>query len=963
MIQLKNRTEYSFKTAYGPLKKVLATNQGNAAGICDRHGTWGHVQWDKECKALGIKPIFGVELAVVDDMFEMEKQGINYMSFIAKNNEGLSEIYKLTSTATEYSYYVPRIDYNLVNEISENVIILSGNNPDLKNFKPRINRYIELSPSSNKKTIKDSVFEGHFLLAVSDNYYPTPEDEAVYQIAMSQSRTPTKKNKSRVMTAPMHTHDMHIVLDHVLSDIWSGIFRGIDNANNAIDNTKSIAGMCNVELPKAEMVKPEVKLKLMPMCFEGAKKRNIDIDVDPYKSRLIKELNLIKEKDFEDYFFVVADLIDYCKQHMLVGPARGSSCGSLVCFLLGITDIDPLPYDLLFERFIDVNRKDYPDIDIDFPDNKRDMVFKYLQQKYGHDCVSKLGSISKYKPKSSIIKTIKALDIPPWEVNDFKDSIDEKDKGDSSLGSAIDEAFATTELGAKTLKKYPHLAIAGTLEGHCSHTGEHAAAMIVTAKPINTYCSLDNRTGAAMIDKDDAEVIDLLKIDVLGLRTLSVIEDCLDQIKWSNSDLLAYRLDDEAVFDVLNQGKFSGIFQFEGATLQNLCSQMTVESFEDMVCLTALARPGPLESGGSAEFVKRRTGRSQVTHMHPMTKPITENTYGVIVYQEQIMRIAREVGGMSWPDVSKLRKAMAKSLGKEAFEKFYDTFREGALENGLKVEEIDLIWGQINKAGSYAFNRSHSVAYGLVSYWCALLKAKFPLEYAVSCLRHPKDDDQLIPILRELDAEGFKYKAFDKDKSEVNWSVQDGLLVGGLIGIKGIGQKMAADIMKRRAEGKELTKAQWNKINNPTTPYDTIYEAQSLWGHILDDPASYNITSQFTALSTITDQSSGDVVFIAKITELNQRDLNSTENLKRRNGQKQRGQTTYLSFKAADDTSEIFCGVNNYNFIQYGKPLVDNGKGQWYIFKGFCKPGFRKVHIKRWKKLDGEDYQKESQFR
>ncbi len=212
---------------------------------------------------------------------------------------------------------------------------------------------------------------------------------------------------------------------------------------------------------------------------------------EPYKSRLKRELDLINEKDFEDYFFVVADLVSYCKKSMLVGPARGSSCGSLVCYLLGITDIDPIPYDLLFERFIDINRKDLPDIDIDFPDNKRDMVFDYLQQRYGHDCVSKLGSISKYKPKSTIIKAAKALEIPIWAINDFKDSIDEKEKGSSSLGGAIQEAFESTDLGQATLKKHPELAIAGVLEGHCSHTGEHAAAMVVTDQPISNYCALD----------------------------------------------------------------------------------------------------------------------------------------------------------------------------------------------------------------------------------------------------------------------------------------------------------------------------------------------------------------------------------------------------------------------------------------------------------------------------------------
>ncbi len=424
-----------------------------------------------------------------------------------------------------------------------------------------------------------------------------------------------------------------------------------------------------------------------------------------------------------------------------------------------------------------------------------------------------------------------------------------------------------------------------------------------------------------MVDKDDAETIDLLKIDVLGLRTLRVIEDCLGQVGWSNEDLLAYRLDDQAVFDVFNNKRFSGIFQFEGQTLQGLCGQMVIEGFEDIVSLTALARPAPLESGGSLEFVKRRTGKSQVIHLHSTTEPITKLTQGIIVYQEQIMRICREVGQMSWPDVSKVRKVMAKSLGNEALAKFEGMFTEGAIKNGLTKEEAGFIWNQINKAGGYAFNRSHSVAYGLVSYWCALLKAKFPLEFAVACLKNPKDDEQMVPILRELDKEGFKYKAFDKEKSQLNWSVQDGVLVGGLIGIKGVGEKMANAILDKRKNGEELTKGQFNKINNPVTPYDTIYEAHDKFGHIYQNPADYNVASKLTPISEITDDSTGEFVFIAKVIEINQKDLNSADNLKRRNGQKKMGQTAYLSIKVVDDSGEIFCGVNNVNFVKYGKPF------------------------------------------
>jgi len=305
MIQIKNRTEYSFKTAYAPIKKVLQTKQEVAAGICDRHGTWGHVQWEKECKAAGLKPIFGVELAVVDSVHKREKQAINYMSFIAQNNEALSEIYRLTTTAHEYFYYVPIIDYSIIDELSNDVFILSGNNPDLERFKPSCSRFFEISPSSNVLIIGQAIKDGHKLVSTSDNYFCVPEDKPAYEIAMGAPR----------MSADLHTYDMHIVDEFDLRLQWAKL------VDEGLKGNDYIAKLCDVELPKVQMVKPEVDQTLYAMCYQGGTKRNINLEKEPYKSRLKRELDLIEKKDFEDYFFVVADLVNYCKRHMLVGPA------------------------------------------------------------------------------------------------------------------------------------------------------------------------------------------------------------------------------------------------------------------------------------------------------------------------------------------------------------------------------------------------------------------------------------------------------------------------------------------------------------------------------------------------------------------------------------------------------------------------------------------------------------------
>lgn len=937
LTQLKNRTEHSHRIAYGKLESVIDCQKTNAAAITDKNGTWGHVRWSKLCKAKGIKPIFGAEIAVVRDMELREKQPANGMTFLAMNNDGLKELYELVTLSTEKFYYFPRLDYNCVADLLKtgNLVCLSGSSPDFSMIRPGMkNFYIELNQLCPKFFIGNAKKLGYKLVATGDNLYPRPQDKAAYEIVIGENRI------SR--TAPGHIIDAWEWME-----IWP-------DQEQAISVADEIAEMCCASLPSAEMVHPVVDKTLKEMCIDGAKQLGIDLKNEIYKQRLKRELDLIKEKKFEDYFYVVADMVNYAREHMLVGPARGSSCGSLVCYLIGITGIDPIPYDLLFERFIDINREDYPDIDIDFQDDKREMVFEYMRQKYGHDRVSRLGTISVFKAKSAITDVAKQLRIPTWEVQDLKDSIIERSTGDSRAAFCILDTFEQLDIGRKTLEKYPELRYSADLEGHARHTGVHAAGIVVTAHPITNYCAVNQQTGAVMLDKYDAEKLNLLKIDALGLRTLSVIQDTLDQVGWTRQDLQKYKLDDQKAFDILNQSKFSGIFQFEGYALQSVTKQLDISTLEDIVSITALARPGPLSSGGATEFIKRRMKQSETTYLHPMAEGITKVTFGVIVYQEQVMQIAREVGGLSWEDVSQLRKAMSKSLGKEFFDKYWEKFKVGAANNKIEESQAKVIWDNINTMGSWAFNRSHAVAYGLMSYWCCVMKAHFPLEFAASCLRNAKDDDQSVKILRELVNEGYDYKPYDAKHSKINWSVQEGKLIGGLISIKGVGAKLAESIIRKRESGAKMTAREERLLAEGTTPWDSVFEARDLWGHVKKNPAKYGIESKLVNLDDIKQDSDGMFVFVAKLTEKNLRDHNEIQNLAKRGGKRMEGQTLFLNITVEDDTSSMICTINKHRYIQYGLPIVEEGKiGDWYLIKGENKRGFRKIHIYRWKKLTG----------
>jgi DNA-directed DNA polymerase III PolC len=486
---------------------------------------------------------------------------------------------------------------------------------------------------------------------------------------------------------------------------------------------------------------------------------------------------MIKEKGFEDYFYVIADLVAAAKKVMLVGPARGSSAGSLVCYLLGITDVDPIVHDLMFERFIDITRADLPDIDIDFQDTKRELVIKHLVRKYGQERVGRLGTINRMKAKSALGAVAKQINVPPWEINDVKEAVIERKGGDARAAFCVMDALDTLDVGKALLEKYPAMRNAAYLENHASHSGMHAAGVVVTNDRLSKYGTID-RSGTIQLDKKDAEAINLLKIDALGLRTLSVIQDCLDQIGKEREWLVEYPLDDVEAFAVFNEERYAGVFQFEGYALQSLTRQMKVKEFNDIVAITALARPGPLHCGAATEYIERRTGQMETVHLHRLAEPITTSTYGTVIYQEQVMAIGRVLGQLSWEDVSELRKAMSKSLGDEFFNKYWVKFEVGAVAQGIDSKEARSIWDKICTFGSWAFNKSHAVSYGLVSYWCAVLKAHWPLEYAAACLRNAKDPDQTIKLLREIKLEGYDFKSVDPARSELTWTVKDGQLLG-----------------------------------------------------------------------------------------------------------------------------------------------------------------------------------------
>lgn len=930
MINLKIRTEFSFRYAYGKFKDIINSQQ-DVVAITDRFNTFGHIPFHQECKKQNKKPILGVELAFVEDASLKVRQTIYYVVFLAKNQQGLSEIYKLVSKSTKQKYYVNRLSFSDLKDISENVIIIINDSYLEQYTNKKNNCFYGVSPMTNYVDYKKSNINK---IAISDNIYDKPISKNLYQIIIG--------NDFENRTEPAHI---------LTENQWKRSIKFLsDNEKNEyIKNTYLVASLIeNFEFLKATLPKQEKSKSLRELCMDGLNKRSNLIWSDVYQNRLDYELKLIKEKNFEDYFFIVADLVAFAKKHMLVGCGRGSSAGSLVCFLLEITDIDPIPFNLIFERFIDINREDLPDIDIDFQDTKREMLLDYLKKKYGKDCVAKLGTISTYKPKSILTELAKVLLIPQWEIKDLKESIIERSEGDERINFCLFDTFKDLKIGQDFLKKYPKLNYSKFIEGHSRHFGQHPAGIVIADKSLENYCSLDYTVDGCQLDKIDAETANLLKIDCLGLRTLSVIQDCLDIIGKDRDWLVNYPLNDQKAFDVINNKKFYGIFQFEGQALISVAKQMVINSFEDISAITAIARPATLINGTASKFAKLKN-KDEIEYL-PKCESITKDTLGLIIYQEQVMQICREVGKMDWKDVSKIRKAIGKSLGQEYFQSFFEKFKKGCFENNLTEIECQKLWDSIKSMGSYAFNKSHSIAYAMISYYCMVLKAHYPLEFALATLKNSKDEDQTVQILKELVNEGYDYKPFCKDLSEVGWSIKDNKLIGGFTNIKGVGIVKAEKLIEKRKNNQELTFAEKKLIFNAETPYDCLFEFKNKFSKFYENWDLF--FSKKPMLVSDIPAKKMEVRFLAKIVSFSLRDINESVLVDKRNGTIiKEGCLKFIDLKMQDDTDTILCRINRENFEKFSDIVNKEEKENYYLVRGNSLDGFRYVIINNIKKI------------
>lgn len=951
-------TGYSFRHAAGGLEDVISRIKEigwSVAPIADRNSTFAHVKWDRLAKAAGLRPVFGVSVGVVPRLGET-KPVVDWWKLLAIDSlEPLHDaVYEATRRASE-----PYLTYEAALSLA-GLVKIAGPRVLLEHAgAPREDLWVALSPASPRGLVRAAVSAGHRLVALSDNCYPRAEDERMYFAVLGRRAT-------------SQTYPRHIASDPELREACWQVTDSEFAA--AVECREKILASCRAEMPRAAMVKPERPKTLREMCEDGARRRGCDLSDPVYAERLERELRIIDEKKFAEYFYVVCDMLRWARERMVCGPGRGSSSGSLVCWLLDITAVDPIKYDLVFERFVDVTRADYPDIDVDLNDERRDLVFEYLKSKYGRDQVARLATVTLFQSKSALNQLGSAIGVPKWMIENTVNSVITRSKGDSRADYKVADTFTITTSGQKLIAEFPEMALAGRIEGHPVNSGQHAAGVVMTDGSVRRVVGVIAHNDVAMIDWQDAKDVDLLKIDVLGLTQLSIFERCLEMVGVTRPGefLESLPLDDAAALDVLNKRHLAGVFQFQGGTTRQVVHQLDrVTEFEDVVSITALCRPGPLGSGGTQSWINRKNGVEQAEVHHPAFLPYLEKTQGIMVYQEQVMRICREIGGMSWGDVTALRKAMGKSMGMEYFDSYRDKFLPGAIAKGVPEDAAKKMWDGMCSFGMYGFNRAHAVAYGLITYWCCWLKAHHPVEFAAATLDAESEPNKQIDVLRELREEGVDYVAVDPHKSGERWSVEDAggkkRLVGPLTLMKGVGPASMQKILDARRSGAPLAPSLLAKMRLAKTDLDSLYPVEEACRKLMP-LYDQRVVPHVTPINRVFEERSGrDACVIGVLVRNHPLNENEPGRVARRGGKIVKGPATALNFHLRDDTGDIFCKVSRFEYPKSGPVLVEGRPGKSiFAIKGSVPPDFRMIwvrHVRYVGEIDGEERLHENQQR
>ena len=841
-----------------------------ALAITD-HGTLsGHREFYRTAKSKGIKPILGLEgymcADISDKRDKSEREGqqdlvYNHIILLAKNQIGLDNLNKISELSwTDGFFKKPRFDFEILEKYREGIIVTSAcpssvivkaleenefaiAKKHIKWFKNNFGNdyYIEVMPHNTpeiNKSLIELADEFAIKVVVTPDCHHSDTSQKEIQEFKLLMNTHGKVNKEATYEKSKKKTNMMERLDYLYGEDRQITFNKFDIHLLSYDEIKLAMEKQGIDRPDiysntlllADTVEDydiQDGLDLLPVqykspdnelekiAFEGLELKGLQ-DNKEYVDRLHEELEIIKNKKFAPYFLVVQSMIAWAKKEgIMVGPGRGSSAGSLVCFTLGITDIDPIKYGLLFFRFINPERNDFPDIDTDIQDTRREEVKDYLVRQYRH--VASIATFLEFKGKGVVRDVARVLNIPLSDVNKALKQVDTWE----------DFCYSKTTLSFR--EKYPEVEIYGDqLRGRIRGTGIHAAGVVTSKNPIFRYAPLETRSSPGSderipvvgVDMEEAERIGLIKIDALGLKTLSVMQDAIVEIEknhYKKINLLEIDLEDPKVYEMISDGYTKGVFQCEAAPYTSLLIKMGVKNLNELAASNALVRPGAMNTIGK-DYIARKHGKQNIDYLNKVMKPITVDTYGCVLYQEQVMQACVELGGMTMAEADKVRKIIGKKKDAKEFDQFKEKFVNGASKYISPNSALDL-WHDFEAHAGYSFNKSHAVAYSTVSYWTAWLKYYYPLEFMFALLKNEKDKDGRTEYLIEAKRMGISIKLPHINDSDMDFKIEGKGIRFGLSSVKYISDKIAERYIQARPftsykQVEEFTFTKGNGVNS-----------------------------------------------------------------------------------------------------------------------------------------------------
>ncbi|OIO16166.1 DNA polymerase III subunit alpha [Candidatus Kuenenbacteria bacterium CG1_02_38_13] len=816
----------------------------DSIALTDHGAMYGIVEFYQKAKDRGIKPIIGLEAYLAIESRFLKRPHIDderwHLTLLAKNKIGYQNLIKLaTSGHLEGFYYKPRIDKELLRQYSNGLIALSGclegEIPRLlanKNFKKaekaaleyqeifgKENFYLEIMDHPNLPQINPDIInlsKKHKipLVATNDSHYLNSEDAEAQDILLCIQTNKKIIDKERLTMADG---------DYSLRSP-ERMIKSFKDTPEAIENTQKIVEQCDFELELGKTKLPDFKPPknytpdsyLEKLSKAGIKKRYSKL-TRKITDRLNYELKIIKETGFAPYFLIVQDFVNWAKKNkIVVGPGRGSAAGSIVSYALNITDVDPLNYDLLFERFLNPERISMPDIDLDFADHRRDEVIDYVREKYGQDHVAQIITFGTMAARAAVRDAGRAMGLPYSLCDQTAKMI----QASSNLKDALSNTKELEKLYHENKDVQKLLNMAQKLEGVVRHASTHACGVVITAEPIDNlvprqHPSQDDKTIITQYEMHSIEDLGLLKMDFLGLKNLTVIENTLNSIP-KTINLAEISLTDKKTFKLLQSIQTVGVFQLESAGMRRYLKQLKPSQVEDIIAMVALYRPGPMDL--IPDFIAGKHGLKKIHYLHPKLKPILKNTYGIAVYQEQVLQIARDLAGFSLGEADVLRKAVGKKI-KELLDQQKDKFIQGCLKNKISENIAKKLFSFIEPFARYGFNKAHATCYAIIGYQTAYLKAHYPVQFMASLLTADQNNMDRVAIdIEECKNLKINILAPDINESKQGFTVIDNNNIRfGLNAIKNVGRNIVDEIVKKapfksledfieRVESKDLNK-------------------------------------------------------------------------------------------------------------------------------------------------------------